>query len=59
MNGGPNISLPHGCLVQLMMGYRSWEELCVSVPDVMADPALVPLIDILFPKMSLASSLYF
>jgi hypothetical protein len=56
---GPNVSLPHGALVQLLMGYRSWAELRAFVPDAIADPALVPVLEILFPKLSLGSALYF
>jgi hypothetical protein len=42
-----------------MMGYRSWTEICALVPDAIADPALEPVLGILFPKISLGSALYF
>ncbi|KAJ6455566.1 hypothetical protein C8R47DRAFT_1166011 [Mycena vitilis] len=46
----PTLSLPHGALIQLLLGYRSWEELKAAFPDVSVEPALVPLVDVLFPK---------
>ncbi|KAF8205460.1 hypothetical protein K438DRAFT_1963903 [Mycena galopus ATCC 62051] len=39
----PNLSLPRGALVQLLMGYLSWRELKAVFPDVAVEPAVVPL----------------
>ncbi|KAJ7649024.1 hypothetical protein DFH06DRAFT_1208800 [Mycena polygramma] len=46
----PTLSLPHGALIQLLLGYRSWEELKAAFPDVSVEPALVPLVEVLFPR---------
>jgi hypothetical protein len=48
----PNLSLPRGALVQLMMGYAGWKELKALLPDVAVEPAVVPLVEVLFPKRS-------
>lgn len=58
-NGGPNVVLPHGALIQLLMGYKTWSQLKDFHPDVAAIPALVPMLEVLFPKLTLGSSLYF
>ncbi|KAF7341104.1 hypothetical protein MVEN_01844600 [Mycena venus] len=54
----PNLTLPRGALVQLMMGYAGWRELKALYPDVAIEPAVVPLVDVLFPKRSFWSALY-
>ncbi|KAJ6537615.1 hypothetical protein B0H19DRAFT_371863 [Mycena capillaripes] len=54
----PNLSLPRGALVQLMMGYVGWRELKAVFPDVAVEPAVVPLVDVLFPKRSMWSAMY-
>jgi len=54
----PNLTLPRGALVQLMMGYAGWRELKALYPDVAVEPVLVPLVDVLFPQRSLWSAMY-
>ncbi|KAJ7121734.1 hypothetical protein C8R43DRAFT_74001 [Mycena crocata] len=54
----PNLSLPRSTLVQLMMGYAGWRELKATTPDVGVEPAVVPLVDVLFPKRSVGTALY-
>ncbi|KAJ7119554.1 hypothetical protein C8R44DRAFT_877974 [Mycena epipterygia] len=54
----PGLSLPRGALVQLMMGYAGWRELKDVFPDVVVEPALVPLVEVLFPKRSVGSTMY-
>lgn len=54
----PNLSLPRGALVQLMMGYTGWRELKALFPDVAVEPAVVPLVDVLFPKRQMWSAMY-
>ncbi|KAJ7726151.1 hypothetical protein DFH07DRAFT_244910 [Mycena maculata] len=49
-NARPNLSLPRGALVQLMLGYMGWGELKSVFPDVVVEPAVVPLVEALFPK---------
>ncbi|KAJ7627787.1 hypothetical protein DFH06DRAFT_1304459 [Mycena polygramma] len=46
----PTLSLPQGALIQLLLGYASWSELKAIFPDVSVDPAVVPLVEVLFPK---------
>lgn len=55
---GPNVSLPRGALTQLLMGYRVWKDLRSGFPDAVASPHLVPLLEVMFPKLELASSMY-
>ncbi|KAJ6586344.1 hypothetical protein DFH09DRAFT_255372 [Mycena vulgaris] len=54
----PNVSLPHCALVQLLMGYARWDELKRLFPDVAVEPAAVPLVEVLFPKRSVGSTMY-
>lgn len=56
---GPNVSLPLGALTQLLMGYRVWKDIRPCFPDAVASPHLVPLVEVLFPKLELGSSMYF
>ncbi|KAJ7126160.1 hypothetical protein C8R44DRAFT_874538 [Mycena epipterygia] len=55
---GVGLSLPRGALVQLMMGYAGWRELKDIFPDVAVEPALVPLVEVLFPKRSVVSTMH-
>ncbi|MEZ4870396.1 MAG: GNAT family N-acetyltransferase [Caldilineaceae bacterium] len=45
-NGG----FPPLVFLQLLLGYRSLDELCAHYPDVWAKPELEPLLNTLFPK---------
>ncbi|KAJ7926170.1 hypothetical protein B0H13DRAFT_1972934, partial [Mycena leptocephala] len=54
----PNLSLPRGALVQLMMGYTGWRELRAVLPDVAVESGVVPLVDVLFPKRQMGSAIY-
>ncbi|KAK7038311.1 hypothetical protein R3P38DRAFT_2905563 [Favolaschia claudopus] len=54
----PNLTLPQGALIQLMMGYKGWRELKEVYPDVAVEPAVVPLVDVLFPKRRVWAGLY-
>jgi hypothetical protein len=56
---GPNVAIPRGALTQLLMGYRVWKDIRSNFPDAVASPPLVPLLEILFPKLELGSSMYF
>ncbi|KAF7366152.1 GNAT family N-acetyltransferase [Mycena venus] len=53
----PNVSLPRVPLIQLMMGYAEWQELKALFPDVAIEPAVQPLVEILFPKRHLGSTM--
>ncbi|KAJ7466144.1 hypothetical protein B0H11DRAFT_2048605 [Mycena galericulata] len=53
----PNVSLPRVPLIQLMMGYVEWQELKALFPDVAIEPAVQPLVEILFPKRHLGSTM--
>jgi predicted N-acetyltransferase YhbS len=44
------VRLPWWAAWQLWLGHRSREELCAWYPDARVEPALQPLIDVLFPK---------
>lgn len=44
------VRLPWWAAWQLWLGHRSREELCNWYPDARVEPALQPLIDVLFPK---------
>ncbi|KAJ7031272.1 hypothetical protein C8F04DRAFT_1186122 [Mycena alexandri] len=52
------VSLPRAALIQLLMGYASWCELKKIFPDVAVEPAAVPLVEVLFPKRSVSSSMH-
>jgi hypothetical protein len=55
----PNMCAPRGALTQLFMGYSSWEEITRQVPDAIAAPYITPVINILFPKVTASSHVYF
>jgi hypothetical protein len=42
-----------------MVGYAGWRELKALFPDVAVEPAVVPLVDVLFPKRNVWSGMYF
>ncbi|KAJ7154138.1 hypothetical protein C8R46DRAFT_1356888 [Mycena filopes] len=52
------ISFPRVALIQLLMGYANWCELKKVFPDVSLQPAVVPLVEVLFPKRSVSSSMH-
>ncbi|KAK7038306.1 hypothetical protein R3P38DRAFT_3182399 [Favolaschia claudopus] len=58
LNFKPNVTLPGPALVQLMMGYVGWRELKSMLPDVWLEPAVVPLVDVLFPRREVCMGLY-
>jgi hypothetical protein len=41
-----------------MMGYAGWREMKCLFPDVAVEPAVVPLVDVLFPKRSFSAAMY-
>ncbi|KAJ7101888.1 hypothetical protein C8R44DRAFT_348668 [Mycena epipterygia] len=45
----PTLALPRGALIQLLLGYAPFAELKRIFPDVAVEPALAPLVDVLFP----------
>ncbi|KAJ6539832.1 hypothetical protein DFH09DRAFT_1368655 [Mycena vulgaris] len=45
----PAPSLTRGALVQLLLGYASFAALQALQPDVAVEPALLPLVEVLFP----------
>ncbi|KAJ7706723.1 hypothetical protein B0H17DRAFT_1192299 [Mycena rosella] len=49
---------PRGALVQPMMGYAGWRELKDVVPGAAVEPAAAPLVEVLFPKRSVGSTMY-
>ncbi|KAJ7270188.1 hypothetical protein C8J57DRAFT_305219 [Mycena rebaudengoi] len=55
----PHVSLPRGALTQLLMGYAGWRELKALSPDVIVEPAVLPLVEVLFPRRNVGSTMCF
>jgi len=51
-SGGEEISFPPLQFIPLVLGYRTWEELHATYPDVRIAPAWRLLVDTLFPKVA-------
>lgn len=55
----PNVCAPRAALTQLFMGYSSWQEITRRATDAFAAPYITPVINILFPKVTASSHVYF
>lgn len=51
LDKGLQIVAPRGALIQMLMGFSAWRELRRSIPDLVVHPAVVPVFEILFPKI--------